>query len=101
MGDWEGIVSIAEQACSAGFCPANAPSNHPNEWIPFIEGYARSGDWEEARELILEVAELHADYAPRLCSLWEQLEVDAPAEAGPVLQEVWQRLDCSEQLTPK
>jgi hypothetical protein len=97
MEDWEEVVEIAEQASAQGYFPTNAPSNHPNEWIPFIEGYARSGDWAAARDLILEDADINSDYVPRLCSLWARLEEDAPPEAVTIVQEVKQALACAGQ----
>ena len=96
MQDWDGVVAIAEQAHAQGYYPTNAPSNHPNEWIPFIEGYARSGNWEDARDLTLIDAGLDEDYAPRLCNLWARLEEDAPSEAASMVDEVWESLSCVE-----
>jgi hypothetical protein len=57
VGDWETIVRLAEEAQSKGLAP-----NDRVEWMPFLEGYALSGQEAEARRL----AELmEAEQEPR------------------------------------
>jgi hypothetical protein len=68
FSDWVQIKALAQQARAEGYAPGN-----PNERLVFIEGYARSGDWEAALEQSLEVYAADQGLAPRLCSLWQRV----------------------------
>ncbi|MBN1149193.1 MAG: hypothetical protein JXA78_18175 [Anaerolineales bacterium] len=76
VGDWQEIVNLGEQALhlDKDFVKETAP-----ELMPFIEGYAHSGRWEQALELSL----LADRYAPKarymLCQLWDDLYATTPA----------------------
>jgi hypothetical protein len=49
--DWQQITRLGNEAMEAGFNPSISQANSPQEWIPFIEGYARTGNWGLAAEL--------------------------------------------------
>jgi hypothetical protein len=77
-GDWEVVLRLADEAQAQGFAPGN-----PHEQLPFIEGYARTGSWDEALERTREAFELDADAAPELCHVWKRILNEAiPADAG-------------------
>ena len=78
-GDWQTAAALGDEARQRGFTPYDSPSNTPYEWLPFIEGYARSGRWGRAFEVSAENGEHDPHYVPMLCSLWQRLDQDAPA----------------------
>ncbi|BBB48271.1 hypothetical protein [Pelolinea submarina] len=71
LGKWEEVVQLAGSAFKL--------DDHPNdasERIPFIEGYARTGDWENALGLSRETAAVSPLYQPMLCNLWQDLAAE-------------------------
>jgi len=44
-----------------------------HEWLPFIEGYARQGQWQIALDLTQSNLALDGRYTPQLCRLWQGL----------------------------
>ena len=72
LQDWQAISRLAAEAKTRGYGPQISGSNAPYEWLPFIEGLARAGDWSEAARLTRRSAEQDAHYQPMLCRLWTQ-----------------------------
>lgn len=70
MGDWPQVAAMADQALALNqrLYEVNAP-----EFLPFIEGYAHVGRWEEARKLTLESYRLFSRMERGLCDTWERL----------------------------
>lgn len=89
-GEWEQIVKLAEEAAALGFSIQNSQSNTPQEWLPFIEGYAHSKRWIEARDLSKAVIEKKPAMQPQLCDLWKAIQEDnhLPVEIEQSLQEI-------------
>jgi hypothetical protein len=77
LGDWAGVVGLGDQARSKGYDPKDPSSNTPFEWLPFIEGYARGGRWQDAQDLSLAAFEKDRRIDARMCSLWDQLAKSA------------------------
>lgn len=67
--DWDTAVELAGQAAALGLSP-----KHGAEWIPFIEAFARTGDWNRALELTLEADQRTDKMETSLCRLWKRLE---------------------------
>lgn len=69
LGDWETVVSLGNEARSKGYNTGDML-----EWLPFIEGYAISGDLESAREISIEA--FYDDSRPRkgLCHTWKRIQ---------------------------
>jgi hypothetical protein len=88
--DWTGITALGEEAFSAGL-----HWEAPVELLPFIEGYARVGMWEKARELAWEVGE-RSGLQPSLCALWDRVEdgLDGEVEAGIELNNLRSEFNC-------
>jgi hypothetical protein len=81
-GDWKEIARLGDQAFS------KYPKLHTTwEALPFIEGYARSGDMEQARKLTMQARRLNPDgkavTAEILCSLWLYIQQNS-ASADPL-----------------
>ncbi|MDZ4159412.1 MAG: hypothetical protein U1B80_06455 [Anaerolineaceae bacterium] len=64
--------------------------------MPFIEGYARAGDWEEARRLTLESHAIDPQYKQALCALWQSLDhrTLAGGDKETVVADVRRELSC-------
>ena len=79
MGEWKQVVDLGAQAKQQGLVPAVSPANNPYEWLPFIEGYAMSGDWANAQDLTTLNAKIDKKYRPMLCDLWNRINSNAPS----------------------
>ena len=55
--------------------------NDPAERLPFIEGYAHTGNWDRALDLTRQSRQVTPVMAPVLCSLWQRIAADTPASA--------------------
>jgi hypothetical protein len=78
--DWQQIKTLGNEAAAQGFSPSTSSSNSPREWIPFIKGYTRLGDWQTAYDLTLQSYEMDGKYQEMLCSLW--LGLDSNDKSG-------------------
>jgi hypothetical protein len=93
-GDWLKVAEMADQAMenSPDMTEANAL-----EWIPFIEGFARTGRWEEAETWSEKVYQVHPKMRRMLCALWAR--VQSETNPSPVKDQTLQRqnkfLNCS------
>lgn len=77
-GDWQKILTIRNEALKQGWRP-----NDPLESFVFIEAYAHSNDWENARKLSRETYKFSKEVMrPTLCALWARIERETPASTG-------------------
>jgi hypothetical protein len=88
--DWETVAEIAQTA----FVIYGFPSD-PVESTPFIEGYANTGQWQQALELTERAMEYSHAMDPVLCRLWARIDYETPD--SPLKQETLSYLD--EQLS--
>jgi hypothetical protein len=72
FGEWQRIAILGDEAAKLKHSP-----NNPQEWIPFIEGYARVGRWQEAIQKTLDVRRINFRVNPRLCRLWDRVLLDS------------------------
>jgi hypothetical protein len=89
--DWSQISRLGDEAHKLGFGP-----NNPQEWLPFIDGYARAGRWQDAVDSTLHVRQVNRFLSPRLCQLWEHILSDTPppADSSVLVQKMNNRLEC-------
>jgi hypothetical protein len=80
-GNWPEVVKLGDQAFKIGFTPEES-----YEWLPFIEGYARTGDINEAGKLSLRVSKENPMLNPGLCEVWKRLQSVSATDAGKVEQ---------------
>ena len=71
--DWARIAEIGDEVLTIYF-----PDEY-SEYLPFIEAYARTGRWEEARDLTRKTADLMPVLRPALCAVWQRAENDPAA----------------------
>lgn len=69
--NWEEIVEIGDQVFRIPYSPDDL-----SEYLPFIEAYARTGHWIEARDLSRKTANAMPILRPALCAIWQRLEND-------------------------
>ena len=65
---WEKIPDLWEQAQKRGFRPDNG-----FEYIPFIEGYAHTNNWDTATSLTKSANRVSRGMTTILCPVWKQL----------------------------
>jgi hypothetical protein len=71
--DWAEVVKLGDTAFSLDDHP-----NDPLERLPFIEGYAQSGQWQRALDLSFESLQVSSLTQPSLCALWRRIDAQAP-----------------------
>jgi hypothetical protein len=97
--DWETIANLGREAEEAGFGPQS-----PSEQLPFIEAYARTGDWKKAWKVTDEVSSKASQYQPALCQLWNRLETDLKpdpeSQAGRSIRYTYAQILCKAAPQP-
>jgi hypothetical protein len=75
QGNWQTAADIGFKAFKSG-----ERANDPLENFVFIEAYAHTGNWEDARKLNRDTYKFSRDIMrPMLCVLWQRIEREAPA----------------------
>ncbi len=74
---WDQVVQLWKQAGQAGVRPRNSI-----ELLPFIEAYARTGDWATAKKLTSQGNTLPDRSASVLCDVWRELGSTAAASSA-------------------
>lgn len=92
--DWEQVARLGDQAFALDtpLYEVNAP-----EYLPYIEAYAHTGQWEQARKLSLDAERLTFRMQRSLCDAWERtLQATPESEARRAAYEAVQsRLQCT------
>ncbi len=90
QGDYEEVVFLGNEAISSGFKPQDQ-----NEWLVFIDGYARVGDLKTAGEL--STAALVEDERIRrgVCTVWKQIQAQGPVGGESQIIEILSLLNCN------
>ena len=74
-GNWQKVVEIRDEAIQTGEHP-----NDPLENFVFIEAYAHTNKWEDARKLSRDAYKFSKEVMrPTLCALWERIGRELPA----------------------
>ena len=76
--DWSQVADIGDQAFAIPYYPDDM-----SEYLPFVEAYAHTGRWEEARDLTRKTAEAMPILRPALCAIWQRVETDPSAGIAP------------------
>lgn len=91
LGDWEQVVFFWNLAKKGGYAPG-----HGFEYIPFIQAFAHTGDWEQALALTKQSNRVGANMKTILCPVWEELKAEIPqsAERDAAFGEAGELLGC-------
>ncbi len=76
--DWAQVSDIGDQVFSIPYYPDDF-----SEYLPFIEAYARTGRWEDARDLTRRTANFMPILRPALCAIWQRIELDPESSIAP------------------
>ena len=90
---WEEVIAWSEKVLEWKDSP-----NRADEWLPFIQAFAHTGDTSQAVELTRKVVELSPRLRRLLCQVWRELENNTmpSLERERTLREVNQLLGCEE-----
>ncbi|MCS6994345.1 MAG: hypothetical protein NZP74_10990 [Anaerolineales bacterium] len=78
--DWQTVIELHRQAQNLGDHP-----NDPLENFVFIEAYAHTEDWKQARTLTRETYRISREFLrPTLCALWGRIAREVPNSADEV-----------------
>ena len=89
--DWQQIAELGDIAFSLDDSP-----NHASERVPFIEGYAHTGQWQRAEELTYEALKINQFMGPMLCEAWERIEagMSSSPQRDEILAELNTEMNC-------
>jgi hypothetical protein len=90
---WQQAAAFGDQALAQGFSPDTRSSNVPREWLPFIESYAHTDQWDTAADLTLTASLQDPKYGGMLCNLWSDLSPNSES-AQAARQQVFDALGC-------
>jgi hypothetical protein len=76
--DWPSVAEIGDEVLAIPYHPDDL-----SEYLPFIEAYGRTGNWDEARSLTLKTADAMPILKPALCALWQRVESDHKTQIMP------------------
>jgi|CXWL01.1.fsa_nt_gi hypothetical protein len=71
---WNEVVRLWDESQSVG-----ERADNGFEYIPFIEGFGQTGDWEQVKSLTKFSKKITAGLEPSLCGALDRLAADAPA----------------------
>lgn len=87
-GDWETIALLEEQSVGAGLRPLD-----PTEYLPFVEGLARTGRIVDAYEMTKRAEREKVALRPALCAIWQRsTELSVPGQPESQLDEIHELL---------
>jgi hypothetical protein len=88
MKDWNEVLDLYQQAGQLGFSP-----RYGAEYIPFIEAFAQTGDWQKAYDLTIAAEKLTPRHIRLLCSNWAGL-AKIPSADMTIVEQIDQKLSC-------
>ena len=88
MKDWNKVIDLYRQAEQLGFTP-----KYGAEYIPFIEAFAQTGDWQSAYDLTITAKELSQQQKRMLCANWYRF-AELPSADPRMIDRVVQDLPC-------
>ena len=91
-GDWQTVTELGDKARVQGFVPGDAL-----EWLPFIEGYVITGNYQIARDI--SVLAYKDDSRPRkgLCHTWKRIHTNEAghSEAEQLASDMLAKFECA------
>jgi hypothetical protein len=71
--DWDQVVRLGDEAAAQGYRPDQTASDTPHEWLPFVQGYALTGQIERASQISRAMLTEDTRINVRLCQLWSKI----------------------------
>ncbi|MBN1450254.1 MAG: hypothetical protein JW963_04490 [Anaerolineales bacterium] len=92
--EWDEVIQLWETARQNDLQPENGL-----EYLPFIEAYAHTGDWETAKSMTRTSQKTLQGIDPLLCDIWSGLENNTPdsTEKDATLASVKEDLRCDQE----
>jgi len=90
QGNYEQVVILGDEAMSLGFTPQDQ-----NEWLVFIDGYARAGDLQTAGELSKTALTEDERIRRGVCTVWEQIQAQSGGGSEGQIMEIRGLLNCN------
>lgn len=92
MEDWETVIGLWDEAQKKGYQPDNG-----FEYLPFIEGFARTGNWEKAFQLTRMANRITEGMYFILCPTWQTINNETPTSEQKEIsmQDAYDLLGCS------
>ncbi|HLO27514.1 MAG TPA: hypothetical protein VK249_00170, partial [Anaerolineales bacterium] len=87
--DWQTVLSLYKQAKGQGLAP-----EYGAEYVPFIEAYAQTGEWQKAYDMTLQAQDLTHELSRMLCANWLRFGQDPSADMK-VINQLKRSLSCS------
>mgnify|MGYP007030119090 CR=1 FL=1 len=78
VGDWEEVTRLAGESIRRGIRPERPQDQ--DEFLPFIEGYARVNRWDDAAQLTVDTYYWSPDLQPALCEVWRRSVAGNPPD---------------------
>jgi hypothetical protein len=90
--DWQQVSNLGQQVLQGAINPID-----PAELLPFIEGFAHTGKWEDARQLSLQAYKSSSRLQSLLCSTWSRIEQTSTSDiqGKPVIDAIKRSLECT------
>ena len=93
--NWAEVAALADEARSErGYHPHDQIFRTMQEWLVFVEGYARNGNLDDAKELTTLIYERNTDNANQLCVIWNDAYLASNDEAAGYQTEMFEYLHC-------
>lgn len=73
QGEWDAVISLMEEAKGKGLSP-----NYGIEWLPLVQAFAATGNWEQALATSELVHAMGARNDGMLCAVWAAFADPAP-----------------------
>jgi hypothetical protein len=89
--DWADVVNQWNEAAKNEYKPGNGV-----EYLPFIEGFAMTGDWDKAELLTRRANRVTLKMKPILCTIWNRIDEEAKPsiEKDESVRQVFNKLNC-------
>jgi hypothetical protein len=95
LEDWEQVAQLGDEAQEAGYSP-----NKVEEWLPFVEAYAHTSDWDSAMKFTRQALRADPGLAGSVCNLWERVQNDMemPADVLAQFEEITEENPCRDEI---
>jgi hypothetical protein len=89
QGSFETAAALGDEALAL-----NRTAHSAYEYLPFIEAYAKTGQWENAHALTSQAYAQQYTARPALCRLWDNLQQDTSSAPPGLITEIQAEINC-------